>query len=84
MTIGNRTRLTLPSHSSVHGAFSSIGRALVCGTRGYGFEPRKAPQVHHNPRRTRDGDCRFRLEASTADTLYTFRPASTTLLPTPS
>ena len=26
-----------------HGAFSSIGRALVCGTGGHGFEPRKAP-----------------------------------------
>jgi hypothetical protein len=26
-----------------HGAFSSIGRALVCGTGGCGFEPRKAP-----------------------------------------
>ena len=46
MIIVNRTRLTfrpvrLPD--IVHGAFSSVGRALVCGTRGHGFKPRKAP-----------------------------------------
>ena len=46
MTIGNRTRLTLPPLLH-HGAYSSIGRALVCGTRGHGFEPRKAP--HREP-----------------------------------
>lgn len=32
-----------PFASSSHGAFSSIGRAPVCGTGGHGFEPRKAP-----------------------------------------
>ena len=31
-----------PTPSS-YGAYSSIGRALVCGTGGDGFEPRKAP-----------------------------------------
>ncbi len=35
---------------STYGAFSSFGRALVCGTGGGGFEPRKAP--HHPSRRT--------------------------------
>ena len=39
MTIRNRTRLTHPPLSS-HGAYSSIGRALVCGTRGCGIVPR--------------------------------------------
>ena len=34
-----------PPTFSVYGAFSSIGRAPVCGTGGHGFEPRKAPQV---------------------------------------
>ncbi len=37
--------------SSVHGASSSIGRALVCGTSGYGFEPREAPHTASLPRR---------------------------------
>ncbi len=41
MIITNRTRLTLPPPH--HGAFSSIGRAPVCGTGGHGFEPHKAP-----------------------------------------
>ncbi len=30
---------------STYGAFSSFGRALVCGTGGGGFEPRRAPHV---------------------------------------
>ena len=45
MIIRNRTRLTLPSLRS-YGALSSIGRALVCGTRGHGFEPRRAPPTN--------------------------------------
>lgn len=28
----------------LYGASSSIGRALDCGSSGYGFEPREAPQ----------------------------------------
>ncbi len=31
-----------------HGGLSSIGRALDCGSRGYGFEPRRPP---HSPAR---------------------------------
>lgn len=43
MIATNRTRLTVRNRLA-HGASSSIGRALVCGTSGYGFEPREAPQ----------------------------------------
>lgn len=33
------------ARSLLRGASSSIGRALDCGSSGYGFEPREAPQV---------------------------------------
>lgn len=49
MTITNRTRLTLPLVPWLYGAFSSIGRAPVCGTGGHGFEPRKAPPSNRDP-----------------------------------
>src|SRR5690554_680849 len=43
MIARNRTRLTV-RNCRLYGASSSIGRALVCGTSGYGFEPREAPR----------------------------------------
>lgn len=42
MITTNRIRLTIRNEPG-YGASSSIGRALVCGTSGYGFEPREAP-----------------------------------------
>ena len=62
MTIANRTRLTVrPARLSnnLYGAFSSVGRALVCGTRGHGFKPRKAPSVQPVHLRGLLRPCRF-------------------------
>ncbi len=40
MTVRNRTRLTPLPRPSLYGAYSSIGRAPVCGTGGCGIVPR--------------------------------------------
>src|SRR6185503_8579073 len=35
----------LARSSAAHGGLSSIGRALDCGSRGYGFKPRRPPHL---------------------------------------
>jgi hypothetical protein len=46
---GGSARASCASAKGTRGGLSSIGRALDCGSRGYGFEPRRPP---HRPARS--------------------------------